>query len=37
MTVLEEPGEPVKDGYFIESGFASVVTGEKVSIEIGAG
>ena len=35
MTVLEEAGEPVKDVYFFESGFASVVTGEKVPIEIG--
>ena len=35
MTVLEEAGEPVKAVYFFESGFASVVTGEKVPIEIG--
>ncbi len=35
MTVLEEAGEPVKDVYFFESGFASVVTGVKVPIEIG--
>ena len=35
MTVLEEAGEPIKDVYFFESGFASVVTGEKVPIEIG--
>jgi CRP-like cAMP-binding protein len=35
MTVLEETGEPIKDVYFFESGFASVVTGEKVPIEIG--
>jgi CRP-like cAMP-binding protein len=35
MTVLEEAGEPIKDVYFFESGFASVVTGAKVPIEIG--
>ena len=35
MTVLEEASEPVKDVYFFQSGFASVVTGEKVPIEIG--
>ena len=35
MTVLEEAGEPIKAVYFFESGFASVVTGEKVPIEIG--
>ena len=35
MTVLEEAGEPVKDVYFFESGSASVVTGERVPIEIG--
>ena len=35
MTVLEEAGEPVKDVYFFQSGFASVVTGDKIPIEIG--
>ena len=35
MTVLEEAGEPIKDVYSFEGGFASVVTGEKVPIEIG--
>ena len=35
MTVLEEAGDPVKDVYFFQSGFASVVTGDKVPIEIG--
>jgi len=35
MTVLEEPGEPIKNVYFFESGFASVVTGGKPAIEIG--
>jgi CRP-like cAMP-binding protein len=35
MTVLEEAREPVKNVYFFESGLASVVTGDKVPIEIG--
>ena len=35
MTVLEEAGEPIKDVYLIQSGFASVVTGEKIPIEVG--
>src|SRR5437016_5760067 len=35
MAVLEEAGRPIRQVYFIESGFASVVTGEKIPIEIG--
>jgi CRP-like cAMP-binding protein len=35
LTVLEEAGVAIKDVYFFESGFASVVTGDKVPIEIG--
>jgi len=35
MTVLEEAGQPIKAVYFFESGFASVVTGGTVPIEIG--
>jgi CRP-like cAMP-binding protein len=34
-TVLEESGVPIETVYFIESGFASVVAGNKVPIEIG--
>src|SRR5882672_497467 len=34
-TMLEEPGIPFDTVYFMESGFASVVTGKKVQIEIG--
>jgi CRP-like cAMP-binding protein len=34
-TVLEEAGVPIEHVYFLESGFASVVTGIKVQIEIG--
>ncbi len=35
MTVLEEAGVAIEFVYFMESGFASVVTGTKVQIEIG--
>jgi CRP-like cAMP-binding protein len=34
-TVLEEASVPIETVYFMESGFASVVTGDRVSIEIG--
>ena len=34
-TVLEEPNVAIETVYFIESGFASVVTGNKAPIEIG--
>jgi CRP-like cAMP-binding protein len=34
-TVLEEAGVPIEFVYFMESGFASVVTGSRVQIEIG--
>ncbi len=34
-TVLEETSVPIEAIYFIESGFASVVTGNKPPVEIG--
>ena len=34
-TVLEEPNEPIKRIYFVESGFASVVAGTGRAIEVG--
>jgi hypothetical protein len=34
-TVLEEASVPIEAIYFIESGFASVVTGNKPPVEIG--
>ena len=37
MTVLHEPGEPIKFGYFLNSGMASVLTvlTEGKSVEVG--
>ena len=35
MTVLEEAGEPIKNVYFLQSGLASVITGDEVPIGIG--
>jgi CRP-like cAMP-binding protein len=34
-TVLSEPNKPIRDVYFLESGFASVVAGDGNNIEIG--